>query len=231
MLSAGMGKRMRPLTATTPKPLIEVAGRSMLDYTLQRLQKGGVQEAVVNVHYLADLVEVHAKKFQGMAVAISDERDELLETGGGVKKALPHLGNQPFLVTNSDSLWIEGVRPNLETMAEAWNPEKMDILLLMVPSVNSVGYTGKGDFTMDVEGVLKRRVERTVAPYVYSGTAIFKPEVFEDTPDGPFSLNLLFDRAIEQGRLYGVEGDGLWLHVGTPEALVDAERAIAESVN
>lgn len=231
VLSAGIGKRMRPLTATTPKPLIEVAGRSMLDYTLQRLRNAGVETAVVNVHYLADLVEIHAKRFKGLTVAISDERDTLLETGGGIKKALPQLGGKPFYVTNSDSIWIEGVRPNLDVLVEAWQPEKMDILLLMVPSVNAIGYSGKGDFTMDDEGALARRDERTVAPFVYSGTAIMKPELFENAPEGPFSLNVLFDRAIEQGRLFGVEGDGTWLHVGTPEALVDAEKAIAESVN
>ncbi|MTI17803.1 nucleotidyltransferase family protein [Rhodobacteraceae bacterium RKSG542] len=229
VLSAGMGTRMRPITATTPKPLVEVCGTAMLDHALLRLEKGGIKKCVVNVHYLADLVEFHAAKFKGMEMAISDERGMLLETGGGVKKALPMLGDSPFVVTNSDSLWVEGVMPNLEHLANAWDPEKMDMLLLLALQVNSVGYDGKGDFEMDSEGVLARRQEKRIAPFVYSGTMIIKPELFADTPDGPFSLNLLFDRAIEQGRLYGIEGDGMWLHVGTPEGLKDAHTAIAES--
>ncbi len=231
VLSAGLGKRMRPLTATTPKPLIEVDGKSMFARAASRLKDAGLETCVVNVHYLADLVETHARKFEGMDVKISDEREELLDTGGGIKKALPMLGSDPFVLKNSDSFWLEGVRPNLDVLVEAWNDNQMDILLLLAPSVNAVGYDGKGDFQMDKNGKLERRVERSVAPFVYSGTAMIHPRVFSDTPEGPFSLNLLFDRAIENERLYGVEGDGLWLHVGTPQGLMDAERAIANSAN
>lgn len=231
VLSAGLGKRMRPLTATTPKPLIEVNGVSMLARAASRLKDAGLETCVVNVHYLADLVEVHARNFQGLDVKISDERDELLDTGGGVKKALPLLGADPFIIKNSDSLWLEGVKPNLDLLVDAWNDSGMDILLLLAPAVTAVGYDGKGDFLMSDEGKLERRDERSVAPFIYSGTAMVHPRLFADTPEGPFSMNLLFDKAIESGRLFGVEGGGLWLHVGTPQGLVDAEQAIANSAN
>ncbi|WP_310621659.1 nucleotidyltransferase family protein [Flexibacterium corallicola] len=231
ILAAGFGKRMRPITATTPKPLIRVAGRVMLDVALERYRDVGVKTCVVNVHYLADLVAIHAENFEGVDIVISDEREELLETGGGINKALPMLGEQPFFTTNSDSFWLEGVRPNLEIMREAWDDETMDMLLLLAPTVNSVGYDGKGDFSIDGHGRLTRRVGAEVSAYAYSGTALIHPRVFKDVPEGAFSLNLLFDRAIHEGRLYGVEGDGLWLHVGTPEALKDAERAVAASAN
>jgi len=231
VLSAGLGKRMRPLTATTPKPLIEVDGKSMFARAASRLKDAGLETCVVNVHYLADLVETHARKFEGIDVKISDERDQLLDTGGGIKKALPMLGSDPFILKNSDSFWLEGVRPNLDVLVEAWDDNQMDILRLLAPSVNAVGYDGKGDFQMDKDGRLERRDERSVAPFVYSGTALVHPRLFKDSPEGPFSINLLFDKAIEKGRLYGVEGDGLWLHVGTPQGLADAERAIANSAN
>ncbi|KZL20463.1 D-glycero-alpha-D-manno-heptose 1-phosphate guanylyltransferase [Pseudovibrio axinellae] len=231
VLSAGLGKRMRPLTATTPKPLIEVDGKSMLARAASRLKDAGLETCVVNVHYLADLVESHALKFEGLDVKISDERDELLDTGGGIKKALPMLGTEPFILKNSDSFWLEGVKPNLDLLVETWDDNTMDILLLMSPTVNAVGYNGKGDFLMGDEGKLERRDERSVAPYIYSGTAMIHPRLFNDTPEGPFSLNVLFDKAIASGRLHGVEGDGLWLHVGTPEGLDDAEQAIANSAN
>ncbi|EEA95077.1 nucleotidyltransferase family protein [Pseudovibrio sp. JE062] len=231
VLSAGLGKRMRPLTATTPKPLIEVDGKSMFARAASRLKEAGLETCVVNVHYLADLVESHARKFEGLDVKISDERDELLDTGGGIKKALPMLGTDPFILKNSDSFWLEGVKPNLDLLVETWDDENMDMLMLLAPTVNAVGYDGKGDFLMDNEGRLERRDERSVAPFIYSGTAMIHPRLFKNTPEGPFSLNVLFDKAIESGRLFGVEGDGLWLHVGTPQGLDDAERAIANSAN
>ncbi|MCX5477889.1 nucleotidyltransferase family protein [Kaistia geumhonensis] len=229
VLAAGIGKRMRPVTATVPKPLIEVAGRSMIDRALDRLARAGVEEAVVNVHYLADLVEVHVRKRKAPKVLVSDERGALLETGGGIAKALPLLGNEPFYVMNSDSFWIEGPRPNLDWLAGGWNDAEMDALLMLAPTVASIGYYGPGDFLMDKEGRLSRRPERTIAPFVYSGAAILSPRIFTDLPEGAFSLNLLFDRAIAARRLFGVRMDGIWLHVGTPEAIREAELSVAES--
>jgi MurNAc alpha-1-phosphate uridylyltransferase len=229
VLAAGIGKRMRPLTATTPKPLIEVAGKSLIDHGLDRLAAAGVTKAVVNVHYLADLVEVHVTKRSKPEIVISDERDALLETGGGIAKALPLLGEAPFYVYNSDSFWIEGVANNFELLAEFWDPAVMDMLLLLSPTVTAVGYDGLGDFVMDPLGRLSRRIERRVAPFVYAGSAIMTPTLFENCPSGKFSLNVLFDRLIESGRLFGVHMDGIWLHVGTPEAIREAEDAIRHS--
>lgn len=231
ILAAGIGKRMRPITATTPKPLIEVAGKALIDHGLDKLAAAGVRTCVVNVHYLADLVEVHVMRRRDMEIVISDERGALLETGGGIKKALPLLGEAPFFQLNSDVTWIEGAKPNLETMIEIWNSEIMDALLLLAPTVNAVGLATKGDFTMDKLGRLTRREERTVAPYYYAGAAILHPRLFDGAPDGAFSMNLLFDKAIADDRLYGVELDGIWLHVGTPQGLADAEKAVRESAD
>lgn len=229
VLAAGRGTRMRPLSAITPKPLIPVAGKAMIDRAMEALTLADVKRCVVNVHYLADLVEVHAKQHAGMEVLISDERDALLETGGGVTRALPLLGDTPFYLLNSDSFWMEGVSNNLDVLAGLWNDETMDGLLLLSPTVNAVGYTGKGDFMMDTEGRLTRRKAHQVSPFVYSGAAIFHPRLFNNAPEGKFSLNVLFDRAIEQGRLHGLAMDGTWMHVGTPKSIGRAERAIAES--
>lgn len=229
VLAAGIGKRMRPLTATTPKPLIEVAGKALVDHGLDRLADAGVTKAVVNVHYLADLVEVHVLKRDRPGIVISDERGQRLETGGGVAKALPLLGPEPFFIYNSDSFWIEGYANNFDLLAEFWDDAQMDMLLLLSPTVTAVGYDGRGDFTMDAVGRLARRPERRVAPFVYAGVAIAHPRIFADAPAGSFSLNRLFDRAMESGRLFGVHMDGIWLHVGTPEAIEEAEEAIRHS--
>jgi MurNAc alpha-1-phosphate uridylyltransferase len=229
VLAAGLGKRMRPVTVTTPKPLVEVAGRSLIDRALDRLERAGVERAVVNVHYLADLIRVHVGRRGRPEVVISDERDRLLDTGGGIAKALPQLGDSPFYLLNSDSFWIEGARPNLDWLADAWRDDAMDALLLAAPTVRAVGYDGRGDFRMDPSGRLLRRAEREVAPFVYSGAAILHPRLFNGCRAEPFSLNVLFDRAIEAGRLYGVRMDGVWLHVGTPEAIGEAELSIADS--
>lgn len=229
VLAAGLGKRMRPITATTPKPLVEVAGRALVDHGLDRLAAAGVERAVVNVHYLADLVEVHVKKRAAPAILVSDERAKLLDTGGGIAKALPELGDEPFYLWNSDSFWIEGYRRNLDILAETWDAEAMDALLLLSPTVGAIGYAGKGDFLMDTVGRLARRPEGHVAPFAYAGAAIIHPRLFADVPAGPFSLNLLFDRAIEAGRLHGARMGGVWLHVGTPAAIREAEEAIRDS--
>jgi len=229
ILAAGMGKRMRPISVTTPKPLVEVGGRALIDRALDRLEAAGVTSVVVNVHYLPELIRVHVGRRGSPPVVFSDERDGLLDTGGGVAKALPLLGDQPFYVLNSDSFWIEGPRPNLDWLATGWRGDTMDALLMVASTVRSIGYSGRGDFRMGPDGRLIRRPEREVAPFAYAGAAILHPRLFADCPTGPFSLNLLFDRAIENGRLYGVRMDGLWIHVGTPQAVGEAELSIADS--
>jgi MurNAc alpha-1-phosphate uridylyltransferase len=229
VLAAGLGKRMRPVTDRIPKPLVRIGGRTMLDQALDRLAEAGVEAAVVNVHHLADRIEKHLESRTKPRIAISDERPELLETGGGIVKALPFLGSAPFLVLNSDSLWIEGPESNVRRMIRSWNPQEMDILLLLAASATSLGYEGFGDFTMDGAGRLRRRREREVTPFVYAGVAVMKPELFAGAPAGAFSLNRLFDRAIETGKLFGLRLDGQWLHVGTPESIKAAEERIAAS--
>jgi len=229
VLAAGIGKRMRPLTVTVPKPLIEVAGRALIDHALDRLERAGVETAVVNVHYLADLVRARLARRKRPAIVISDERAELLDTGGGVAKALPVLGEQPFYLLNSDSFWIEGARANLDWLAAAWDDAGMDALIMLAPTVKAVGYQGRGDFRMDPGGRLYRRGEREVVPFAYAGAAILHPRLFAGCPAGAFSLNLLFDKAIEAERLAGMRMDGLWLHVGTPEAIAEAELSFADS--
>lgn len=229
VLAAGLGKRMRPVTATLPKPLVRIAGRSLIDRALDRLATAGVQRAVVNVHYLPDLVEQHLKHFTGLDIVISDERTKLLETGGGTKKALDLLGSNPFFVVNTDAMWLEGPTSNIRRLTSRWNPAEMDVLLLLASATSSIGHDGDGDFNMAPDGRLSRRPEREIAPFIYAGVGLFKPELFHDTPDGPFSLNLLFDRAIDAGRLYGLRLDGEWLHVGTPSAILEAEEHVAAS--
>lgn len=229
VLAAGIGKRMRPITATVPKPLVEVGGRALIDHGLDRLEKAGVETVVVNVHYLADLVRVHVTRRNRPSIVISDEREKLLDTGGGIARALPHFGGEAFYVINSDSFWIEGPRPNLDWLAGGWNEDRMDALLLLASTVRSIGYNGRGDFRMDPAGRLARRPEREVAPFAYAGAAILHPRLFAECPEGPFSLNRLFDQAIEAERLFGVRMDGSWLHVGTPETIGEAELSIADS--
>ncbi|CAO4181210.1 nucleotidyltransferase family protein [Methylorubrum populi] len=230
VLAAGLGKRMRPVTATLPKPLVEVAGKALIDHALDRAAEGGIDMAVVNVHWLADLMEGHLARRTGLPqIVLSDERDALLETGGGVKKALARFEGEPFVVFNSDSFWLEGPRPNLNRLIETWDPETTDILLLVAPTATSLGYDGAGDFFMESDGRLHWRGEREVAPFIYAGVAILKPELFADTPEGPFSLTLLFDRAVKRDRLRGLRLDGQWLHVGTPEAIEAAEARVRES--
>lgn len=229
VLAAGKGTRMRPLTATTPKPLIEVQGRALIDHVFDRLEAGGVNRFVVNVHYLADLIDVHVKRRAGERVTVSNERDALLDTGGGIKHALPLLGDGPFLVVNADTFWLEGTSATVRRMADAFDPVRMGALLLVAPTVKAVGYKGLGDFILSPDGRLARRPERVIAPFVYAGCMITSARAFADTPDGPFSLNLVFDRLIEGGALFGLRLDGIFLHVGTPDAIGEAERAIAES--
>lgn len=227
--AAGLGTRMHPITQTRPKALVEVAGRTLLDHALDRLAAAGVTEIVVNVHHFADMVEDHLKGRKGPKIIISDERDALLETGGGLVKALPHLGDEPFFVVNADTMWVDSVRSNLVRMAEAFDPERMDGLLLLASSVGSIGYTGRGDFRLDTLGRLVRRPERDLVPFVYAGAAVISPALLRDAPKGAFSLNKLFDQSIEQERLHGIRLEGVWMHVGTPDAITEAEESIARS--
>ncbi len=231
VLAAGIGTRMRPITDQMPKPLVRIYGKTLLDYGLDALESIGAKDVITNVHYLSTQIEEHVCERKHPNIIISDESDELMDSGGGVKKALPLLGDEPFFLLNADSFWLEGSKPNLELLAESWVPEEMDILLLLSGMTTAVGYDGKGDFSMSPEGQLIRRIEQEITPFAYAGAAIINPSVFADTPDTPFSLNLLFDRAIESGRLYGAQMDGVWLHVGTPEAISEAEKAIALSTN
>lgn len=230
VLAAGLGLRMQPLTARVPKPLVEVGGRPLLDHVLDRLDAAGVEQAVVNVHYLADQIVAHVNGRTRPRVTISDERDAILGTGGGVVRALPLLGEAPFFHVNSDTIWIEGPRPNLDRLAGAFNAQRMDALLLMAPTATSIGYEGRGDYAMGPDGLLHKRAERAVAPFVYAGAAILSPALFADAPAGAFALTRLFDRAEETGRLHGLRLEGAWMHVGTPDAIVAAERALLASV-
>jgi N-acetyl-alpha-D-muramate 1-phosphate uridylyltransferase len=230
VLAAGLGLRMRPLTERMPKPLVEVAGRPLLDHVLDKLTEVDVSEAVVNVHYLPDQIIDHVASRETPRVIISDERDAVLGTGGGVVKALPRLGNAPFFHVNSDTLWIDGVRSNLTRLAETFDPARMDILLLMAPTANSIGYGGSGDYAMLPDGALRKRRENQVVPFVYAGAAIISPSIFADAPKAAFSLTRMFDLANEQERLFGLRLDGVWMHVGTPDAIAAAEEAFLESV-
>ena len=230
ILAAGLGLRMRPMTDRMPKPLIRVAGRALLDHVLDKLADAGVSEAVVNVHYLPDQIIDHVATRMRPRVIISDERNQVLGTGGGVVKALPLLGHAPFFLVNSDTMWIDGVRPNLARLAEAFDPARMDILLLMAPTTSSIGYGGSGDYAMLPDGALRKRREHQVVPFVYAGAAIMSPSPFADAPAGEFSLTKMFDRANERERLFGLRLDGVWMHVGTPDAIHAAEEAFLASV-
>jgi MurNAc alpha-1-phosphate uridylyltransferase len=227
VLAAGMGTRMRPLTDTTPKPLVRLAGRPLLDHVLDRIGAAAIETAVVNVHHHADQIERHLAGRRQPRIVISDERAALLETGGGAVKALPLLGPGPFLIHNSDTVWIEGVGSNIERLMAAWDPEKMDALLLVAIGASSLGYEGHGDFTMDADGLLARRSSHREAPFVFAGVSIAHPKLFDGAPEGAFSLNVPWDRAIERRRLYGARLEGTWMHVGTPEALREAEERLA----
>jgi MurNAc alpha-1-phosphate uridylyltransferase len=229
VLAAGLGTRMRAFNGRIPKPLVKVGGKALIDYVLDRLAEQGVECAVVNVHHLADQIERHLAQRQHPQIVISDERNELLGTGGGVVKALPKLGAEPFFHVNSDTIWIDGVKPNLGRLAAAFNPARMDALLLLAPAASSIGYSGRGDFSMASDGRLVRRGEREVVPFVYAGAAILTPSFFAGAPTGAFSMSPLFDRAAEAERLCGLRLDGVWMHVGTPDAVKAAEEAILAS--
>ncbi|MFD2232491.1 nucleotidyltransferase family protein [Phaeospirillum tilakii] len=220
VLAAGLGLRMRPITLTRPKPLVEVAGRSMLDRALDALAAAGVGEIVVNCHWLGAQIAAHLAGRAG--ITLSPE-DELLETGGGVARALPRLGDQAFYVVNADILWRDGAVPALERLRAAWDDATLDALLLLHPVARAVGYDGVGDFFLGADGIPVRRGTAESAPYLFTGVQILHPRLFADAPAGRFSLNLLYDRALAAGRLGAVVHDGDWFHVGTPEALPEVE--------
>ena len=227
IMAAGLGKRMRPLTATRPKPLIEVNGKALLDHVLEKLRAAGVRKVVVNVHYLADALEAHlASRAHGLEVVISDERDLLLETGGGLVRAEPLIDADPFLSLNSDNLWVDGPADTLKLLASHWDSARMDALLLLVPLARALNHKGMGDFHMTRSGRLRRRQRSHVAPFVFTGIQMLSKRLLRDAPEGPFSTNILWDRAIEEGRCFGAVHQGLWFDVGTPKAIGLTEAAL-----
>lgn len=228
VMAAGLGKRMRPLTATRPKPLVEVAGKALLDHTLDRLRAAGIERAVVNVHYLADALEAHLKsKVKDLEIIVSDERDLLLETGGGLVKAQALIPDDPFLCVNSDNLWIDGPSDAIRLLAARWDSAQMDALLLLVPQARANCHSGPGDFHLDALGRVSRRKRGRVAPFVYTGVQLLSHRLLRDAPAGPFSTNLLWNRAIEEGRCFGLVHHGLWFDVGTPQAVKKTEALLA----
>ncbi len=228
ILGAGQGSRMRPLTETRPKPLVELAGKPLIDHVIERLVTAGAEKIVVNVHYLADQLEAHLSARAHPEIIITSEREQLLDTGGGAAKALEYFGDKPFFIHNSDSVWLEKQIENLAEMVKMFDPEKMDALLLLADKTTSLGYDGEGDFSIMEDGTIKRRQPGEATDYVFAGASIAAPPLFKDHPTGPFSLNLLWDRAIDQSRVFGLKHQGTWMHVGTSGALAEAEHCIKQ---
>lgn len=225
VMAAGMGKRMRPLTASQPKPLVRVAGKPLIDHTLDRLAEAGVENAVVNVHYLADALEAHVLGRSLPKVVISDEREELLETGGGMVKAQSRLPD-PFFCLNSDNIWLEGPQTAFHDLSKRWHADEMDALLLLVPHGAARNFRGKGDFHMDPLGRVARRRSGRIAPFIYTGIQLVSHRLLRDAPEGKFSTNILWNRAIEEGRLFGAAFTGQWFEVGTPSSIAPTEEAL-----
>ena len=230
VMAAGLGKRMRPLTTTRPKPLVEVARKPLIDHVFDRLSAAGVRRAVVNVHYLADQLEAHLRaRVKDIEVQVSDERAQLLETGGGLVHARALIGDKPFLCVNSDNLWVDGPTDAIRALAAQWDDARMDALLLVVPLARAHNHTGSGDFRLDPFGrIIERRKPGRMAPFVYTGVQILSPRVIRDWPEGPFSTNLFWDRAMEEGRLWAMAHQGLWFDVGSPPAIAATEAVLAE---
>ncbi|WP_118857296.1 nucleotidyltransferase family protein [Sphingomonas mesophila] len=229
VMAAGLGKRMRPLTDDRPKPMVELAGRPLIDHVLDRLRAAGVGKIVVNVHYLPEVLEAHLERsVSDLDVTISDERGVLLETGGGLVKAAPLIGCDPFLVVNSDNFWVDGPADALKLLASGWDDKRMDALLLLVPHARAGNHNGQGDFHMDRFGRLRRRGQARVAPYVFTGIQMIAKRLLDGAPEGAFSTNILWDKAIAAGRCFGTVHQGLWFDVGSPRALKATERALAD---
>ena len=227
ILAAGLGTRMRPLTDARPKALVPLGGRPLIGHALARLHEAGVERVVVNAHHHAEQLIAYLSGRDRIETHVSDEREELLDTGGGIAKALPLLGEARFYAVNGDVVWLDGVANTLLRLARRWDESAMDALLLLQLGPGALGYSGLGDFTMEADGLLRRRREREVAPYVHCGIQLLHPRLFRACPSGAFSLNLLYDRALAAGRLWGLRHDGLWLHVGTRAGLSAAEAALA----
>ncbi|HEY6965191.1 MAG TPA: nucleotidyltransferase family protein [Erythrobacter sp.] len=225
ILAAGLGKRMRPLTASQPKPLVRVGGKALIDHALDRLAEAGIGKAVVNVHYLADALEAHVLARKTPQVTVSDERALLLETGGGMTKALPQLPD-PFFALNADNIWLDGPKSAFHDLTRRWDPATMDALLLVVPHARAMNFSGPGDFHMDPMGRLSRRRDGRIAPFIYTGIQLVSHRLLRDAPEGPFSTNILWNRAMEEGRLYGLSFTGLWFEVGTPQMIRPTEEAL-----
>jgi N-acetyl-alpha-D-muramate 1-phosphate uridylyltransferase len=230
IMAAGLGTRMRPLTNDRPKPLVEVRGKALIDHAIDRLVAAGVTLIVVNAHYKSDMLKKHLAGRKDVEIRVSEETDEILGTGGGILKALPNFEGEPFFVHNSDSVWVEGLGHALERMKERWDEDNMDALLLMASMVTSLGFEGTGDFNMDGEGHLSRVAPLRLSPYAYPGVQIVHPRLFDHAPGASFSMNVLWDVAIERQRLYGIRLDGVWIHVGTPEAVREADEFLGDLV-
>ncbi len=230
VMAAGLGKRMRPLTATRPKPLVDVAGKPLIDHVFDRLRTAGVRRAIVNVHYFGDQLEAHLRaRVKDIELVISDERKQLMETGGGIVQARDLIGDKPFVCVNSDNLWVDGPADAIRQLAAQWDDDRMDALLLVVPLARAYGHGGNGDFKVDPFGrITERRKPGRMAPFVYTGVQILSPRVIRDWPEGPFSTNLFWTRAMEEGRLWAVVHQGLWFDIGTPPAIAAAEAVLAE---
>lgn len=231
VLAAGLGTRMTPANDTLPKPLVELRGRALIDRVLDRLAEAGIKRAVVNVHHKAEQIQAHLKPRKSPRIVISDERSGKLDTGGGVKRALPRLGPGAFLVHNSDSVWIEGVGSNLARLMGTWDETRMDCLLMLAVASNSHGYQGRGDFALQPDGrVRRRKLEQEIVPFAFTGVSVAHPRLFEGSPEGAFSLNVVWSRAIAAGRAYGMRMDGIWMHVGSPDALAQAEQCLENEI-
>ncbi|HEX3808253.1 MAG TPA: nucleotidyltransferase family protein [Rhizomicrobium sp.] len=228
IMAAGLGTRMRPLTNDLPKPLVKVAGKALIDHVIDRLKDAGVTEFVVNAHYKADQIKAHLAGRKDAAFIVSDESDALLDSGGGIAKALPHFKGEAFYHANADTVWVEGASHALERMIARWNPDEMDALMLLASTVNTVCYDGRGDFMMDADGRLSRVPEARIAPFVWMSLEIVHPRLFDGAPAGKFSVNPLWDKAIEKGRLHGLRLDGTWMHIDNPEAIRQSENYLAD---
>ncbi|WP_378946347.1 nucleotidyltransferase family protein [Mesorhizobium sp. ANAO-SY3R2] len=229
VLAAGLGKRMRPITETMPKPLVRISGKTLLDWGLDSLAEVGVEKAVVNVHYLPDQIIEHVASRHAPRVKISDERDGLLDSAGGIVRARQELGADPFYIVNADTFWIDHGMPNLARLALAWDASRMDILLMLADLSQATGHSGGTDFLVEANGQL-RRAAGSPDGLIYAGAAIIHPRMFEDAPEGPVSLNRYFDQAISAGRLFGMQMHGSWITVGTPEAIAPAEAAVKRAL-
>ncbi|WP_270937721.1 nucleotidyltransferase family protein [Falsiroseomonas oryzae] len=230
VLAAGLGTRMRPLTDDRPKPLLPLEGRSLLHHAMDRLRDAGIRNLVVNAHWFADQVERAVTAYGAEPPPVVLREELLLETGGGVKAALPHLGGDPFVVVNGDAFWLDGPRSALLRMSAAFDPAEMDALLLLIRTAHVDGDAGRGDFLLDPLGRARRPREREIAPYLFGGVQILSPVLFEGMPDGPFSLNRVYDRAIERGRLFALVHDGAWFHLSTPRDLERAETMLRAGI-